>query len=48
VAPGEQERLTEESDFSTKQLYIDLADESFREAAELLDARLFGQESRQK
>ena len=33
------------SDFATTQGYIDLAGETFREEAELLDERLFGQKS---
>jgi hypothetical protein len=36
------------SDFSTTQLDIDLAGETFREEAALLEARLFGQKSGQK
>jgi integrase len=36
------------SDFATTQLYIDLAGETFRDEAELLEARLFGQKSGQK
>lgn len=36
------------SDFKTTQGYIDLAGETFREEAELLEARLFGQKSGQK
>jgi integrase len=36
------------SDFATTQLYIDLAGETFREEAALLDERLFGQKSGQK
>ena len=36
------------SDFATTQLYIDLTAETFREEAELLETRLFGQESGQK
>ena len=35
-------------DFKTTQGYIDLAGETFREEADLLDARLFGQKSGQK
>lgn len=36
------------SDFKTTQGYIDLAGETFREEAELLEERLFGQKSGQK
>ena len=36
------------SDFKTTQGYIDLADETFREEAELLEERPFGQKSGQK
>jgi integrase len=36
------------SDFKTTQGYIDLAGETFREEAELLDARVFGQKLGQK
>jgi integrase len=36
------------SDFKTTQGYIDLAGETFREEAELLDERLFGQKSGQR
>jgi integrase len=36
------------SDFATTQSYIDLAGKTFREEAELLEARLFGQKSGQK
>jgi hypothetical protein len=36
------------SDFKTTQGYIDLAGETFREEADLLDARLFGQKLGQK
>ena len=36
------------SDFATTQGYVDLARETFREEAELLEARLFGQKSGQK
>ena len=36
------------SDFTTTQLYIDLAGESFREEEGLVDAKLFGQKLGQK
>jgi integrase len=36
------------SDFKTTQGYIDLTGETFREEAELLDERLFGQKTEQK
>jgi integrase len=48
VAPAALMARAGHSDFKTTQGYIDLAGETFREEAELLEARLFGQKSGQK
>jgi hypothetical protein len=48
VAPAALMARAGHSDFKTTQGYIDLAGETFREEAELLEERLFGQKSRQK
>ena len=45
VAPAALMARAGHSDFKTTQGYIDLAGETFREEADLLDARLFGQKS---
>ena len=48
VAPAALMARAGHSDFKTTQGYIDLAGETFREEADLLDARLFGPKSGQK
>jgi hypothetical protein len=48
VAPAALMARAGRSDFKTTQGYIDLAGETFREEAELLEERLFGQKSGQK
>jgi integrase len=48
VSPAALMARAGHSDFATTQGYIDLAGETFREEAELLEARLFGQKSGQK
>jgi integrase len=48
VAPAALMARAGHSDFKTTQGYIDLAGETFREEAELLEERLFGQKSGQK
>jgi integrase len=48
VGPAAPQARAGHSDFATTQLYIDLAGESFREEADLLDERMFGQKSGQK
>jgi integrase len=47
VSPAALMARAGHSDFATTQGYIDLAGETFREEAELLEARLFGQKSGQ-
>jgi integrase len=48
VSPAALMARAGHSDFKTTQGYIDLAGETFREEAELIDERLFGQISGQK
>jgi hypothetical protein len=48
VSPAALVARAGHSDFKTTKGYIDLAGETFREEAELLEERLFGQKSGQK
>jgi integrase len=48
VAPAALMARAGHSDFKTTQGYIDLAGETFREEAELLEARLFGVGAREE
>jgi hypothetical protein len=47
MEPMQMMKRAGRSDFATTQLYIELAGETFPKAAELLEQRMFGQESGQ-
>jgi hypothetical protein len=48
MEPMQMMKRAGHSDFATTQLYIELAGETFPEAAELLEERTLGQKSGQK